>query len=69
MYKALKKDWLPYNQAFDIYIKKGDKNRFINKVPMEFKEQINRVWFVNIKWFEEYQKGNIEKVYTIKKGD
>lgn len=66
-YKALKKGWIPYNEAFQKYVGSGDKGRFISKIPEEYKELIGRVWFVNTEWFEAYKNGELKKIYVIDK--
>lgn len=57
-YKCLKKGWLPYQEAFNLYIQEGDMRRFINKVPETYKEKIGRIWFVNTIWFKSYKDNN-----------
>lgn len=65
-YKSLKEGWLPYRVAFQKYIKKGDVTRFIYNVPDEYKELINRNWFVKEEWFKAYSEGRVSKEYIIK---
>ncbi|MCD3217432.1 hypothetical protein FDJ70_07810 [Clostridium botulinum] len=66
LYKSLKEGWIPYSQAFQKYIKRGDEKRFINRVPNRYKEKISRIWFVDITWFKAYSEGRVEVEYIIK---